>query len=86
MESQQNTQANIAGYTRFVIAFVAFTASLVLMGVSFSYEGFTAGAIFFGAIILSSLAFGVPMIGDRASRHPAGAHGIADAEDASATH
>ncbi|WP_029254012.1 hypothetical protein [Paraoerskovia marina] len=62
MDRTESTEHQSMGrYVSFVLAFVAFLASLFLMGTAFSYDGATAFSMFAGALILGTLAFAIPM-------------------------
>lgn len=44
----------------FLVSLVLFVASFVAFGYAFSYDGWTAAAIFGGGIALVSLAYAIP--------------------------
>lgn len=44
----------------FLVSLVLFVASFVAFGYAFSYDGWTAAAIFGGGILLVSLAYMIP--------------------------
>ena len=44
----------------FLVSLVLFVASFVAFGYAFSYDGWTAAAIFGGGILLVALAYAIP--------------------------
>lgn len=62
MDRTESTEHQSMGnYLAFVIAFVAFVGSFVLMATAFSLDGFAAFATFAGGLVLGTLAFAIPL-------------------------